>query len=125
MADARSIEDVLREEYFAIAPEVRRALLETETRVRSALLSISLRLQRYERVVVTSRMKDCDSAIDALRRRQSLGLFDPAHEAAGRGATYRDVGGLTHQKFTRAAKARAPKPTRRSACRAASVATST
>jgi len=40
------------------------------------LLDISLALERYERVLVTSRIKECDSAVDALRRRRSLGLFD-------------------------------------------------
>lgn len=78
MDSQRRVEDALREEYFAILPEIRRALLETETRTRAALLEISLRLRPYERVIITARVKECDSAIDALRRRLPLRLFDPA-----------------------------------------------
>jgi len=44
--------------------------------VRRDLLDVSLSLERYEQVLVTSRMKECDSAVDALRRRQPFGLFD-------------------------------------------------
>jgi|ERR1043165_5608905 ppGpp synthetase/RelA/SpoT-type nucleotidyltranferase len=77
MAEHRTTEDALREEYFDLLSDIRRTLLETETRVRSALLAISLNLRRYERLIVTSRAKECDSAIDALRRRQPLALFDP------------------------------------------------
>lgn len=76
MADSRTIEDKLREEYFELLPEIRRTLLETETRVRRELLDVNLRLQRYERLIVTSRIKECDSAVDALRRRQPLRDFD-------------------------------------------------
>lgn len=50
--------------------------METETRVRGELLNSTLKLERYERLLVTSRVKECDSAVDALRRRQPLGLFD-------------------------------------------------
>src|SRR6185436_18939241 len=76
MGNGRTVEDKLREEYFDLLPEIRRTLLETETRVRGELLGITLSLQRYERLLVTSRVKECDSAVDALRRRQPLGLFD-------------------------------------------------
>lgn len=83
MGDRRTVEDQLREEYFDLLPEIRRVLVETETRVRHALLDTTLALQRYERLVVTSRIKECDSAVDSLRRRQPLGLFDE-----GRGEEY-------------------------------------
>jgi ppGpp synthetase/RelA/SpoT-type nucleotidyltranferase len=76
MADFRTVEDVLREEYFALLPDVRRALIETETRTRAALLDVSLATKRYERIVVTARVKECDTAIDSLRRRQPLGRFE-------------------------------------------------
>jgi len=33
-------------------------------------------LDRYERLTVTSRIKECESAIDALRRRQEAATFD-------------------------------------------------
>lgn len=76
MPDSRTVEDKLRQEYFELLPEIRRTLLETETRVRRELLEISLQLQRYERLIVTSRIKECGSAVDALRRRQPLRDFD-------------------------------------------------
>jgi ppGpp synthetase/RelA/SpoT-type nucleotidyltranferase len=75
MDSSRTVEDRLRAEYFELLPDIRRTLLETETRVRRDLLDVSLGLERYERVLVTSRIKECDSAVDALRRRQPLGLF--------------------------------------------------
>lgn len=78
MADVRAVEDILREEYFALLPEIRRALIETETRARAAILELSLKLRKYERIVVSARVKECDSAIDSLRRRQEFGLFDPS-----------------------------------------------
>src|SRR5204862_1579918 len=77
MGNGRTVEDRLREEYFDLLPEIRRTVVETETRVRRQLLENTLALQRYERLLVTSRAKECDSAVDALRRRQTLGLFDP------------------------------------------------
>lgn len=75
MDSSRTVEDRLRAEYFEFLPDIRRTLLETETRVRRDLLEVSLGLERYERILVTSRIKECDSAVDALRRRQPLGLF--------------------------------------------------
>jgi len=76
MLGSRTIEDRLREEYFDLLPEIRRTALETETRVRRDLLDISLKLERYERLLITSRVKECESAVDALRRRQLLGAWD-------------------------------------------------
>jgi hypothetical protein len=64
---------VVRDDFDPARSE--RTLLETETRVRRDLLDVSLGLERYERVLVTSRIKECDSAVDALRRRQPWGLF--------------------------------------------------
>lgn len=76
MADSRTVEDQLRAEYFALLPEIRRTLVETETRVRRELLDVSLSLERYERLIVVGRVKECESAIDSLRRRRELGYFD-------------------------------------------------
>ncbi len=72
----RTVEDKLREEYFALLPEVRRVIEELETEVRHCLLPLSSTLDRYERLVVTARVKDCESAVDALRRRQEGATFD-------------------------------------------------
>ncbi len=73
----RTVEDRLREEYFVLLPEARRALEELETEIRYCLLPLSMKLDKYERLVVTSRIKDCESALGALRRRQEAATFDP------------------------------------------------
>ena len=72
----RTVADRLREEYFALLPDIRRVAEELETKVRHCLLPISSRLDRYERLVITSRIKECESALDALRRRQEFATFD-------------------------------------------------
>jgi len=76
MADSRSVEDLLRAEYFELLPDIRKALQETQTRIQRDLLSVSLSLERYERLVIIGRVKECESAVDSLRRRQPFGLFD-------------------------------------------------
>ena len=48
-----------------------------EAEVRHSLLTLSNRLDRYERLAVTSRIKDCESALEGLRRRQEAATFDP------------------------------------------------
>lgn len=74
--DARSIEDRLREEYFDLVVDARRVVDYLAAEVRHCVLPISLELNRYERLEVTSRIKACDSALDALRRRQEGATFD-------------------------------------------------
>jgi len=76
MMDKRTIEDRLREEYFELLPEIRRVAEHLEAKVRYCVLPISRKLQKYERLVITSRIKECDSALDSLRRRREGGTFD-------------------------------------------------
>jgi hypothetical protein len=64
----RAVEDWLRAEYFELLPDIRRIAEELEAEVRHCLLPMSRRLKRYEQLVVKSRVKECESAIDALRR---------------------------------------------------------
>lgn len=73
----RTVEDRLREEYFALLPEAMRVLEELEAKVRYSLLALSTTVDRQERLVVSSRIKDCESALGALRRRQEALTFDP------------------------------------------------
>jgi ppGpp synthetase/RelA/SpoT-type nucleotidyltranferase len=75
MAD-RTIEDRLREEYFALLPNIRRISGQLETEVRYHLLPISKQLNGYEQLVVKSRVKDCESALEKLRSRQQGAIFD-------------------------------------------------
>lgn len=73
----RTVEDRLREEYFALLPEIRRAAECIEAVARYHLLEISRDLRTFEQVIVRSRVKECESAVEALRRRQEGAIFDP------------------------------------------------
>jgi ppGpp synthetase/RelA/SpoT-type nucleotidyltranferase len=73
----RTVEDRLREEYFTLLPDARRTLEELEAEVQHALLPLLNRLDKHEKLTVTSRVKDCESALGALRRRQEGAIFDP------------------------------------------------
>jgi ppGpp synthetase/RelA/SpoT-type nucleotidyltranferase len=72
----RTIEDRLREEYFVLLPEIRRVIEQLEAEARYHLIEISRGLESYERLVVKSRIKDCESALDRLRRNQEGATFD-------------------------------------------------
>ncbi len=76
MPTIRTAEDYLRSEYVRLVPAMQRTSVTVETEVRHLLLGLTLDLDRYERLSVKTRIKDCESAIDALRRRQQYGLFD-------------------------------------------------
>lgn len=73
---AREIEDRLREEYFTGVPTLSRVAEHFKTQVQYLLLTITAGLSSFESVIVKSRVKDCNSAIDALRRRSVGGAFD-------------------------------------------------
>jgi ppGpp synthetase/RelA/SpoT-type nucleotidyltranferase len=77
MTSVRLVEDLLRAEYVALLPSMQRIFAQIETEVRYALLPLTLPLDRYERVLVRGRLKECESAVDALRRRQEGGTFVP------------------------------------------------
>ncbi|MGK2858693.1 MAG: hypothetical protein ACSLFQ_15945 [Thermoanaerobaculia bacterium] len=77
MNPIRSVEDKLRGEYFELLPEMRRVAEQLEIQVRHSLLPITLDLSKYEFVQVQARMKDCQSAVGALLRRQEGRIFDP------------------------------------------------
>ena len=62
----RSIEDRLREEYFDLLPDIRRVAEFLETEIRHCVLPISLELHEHEQLVVKSRIKECESALNSL-----------------------------------------------------------
>ena len=78
----RTVEDHLREEYSLLLPGIKRVLLQLQTKIASLLLAPTLDLKHHERIQVEARVKDCDSAIYSLRRREEAGGFDEerAHE---------------------------------------------
>ena len=71
----RTVEDRLPEEYFDLLPEIRRVLEHIEAEVKYRLLSISRKLDKFERLDVSSRLKACESAIESLKRRQEGNKF--------------------------------------------------
>jgi ppGpp synthetase/RelA/SpoT-type nucleotidyltranferase len=79
MGGARQVEDRLRAEYVGLLPSMQRTLTSLMTEVNHILLSAILALDRYEQIVVKGRLKDSESAVDALRRRQDMGRFDVDH----------------------------------------------
>lgn len=101
MIDKRSIEDRLREEYFQLLPDIRRVAEQVETEVRYCLLPIARSLRRYERLVVTSRIKECVSALDSLRRRQEGATFDRDQPTLYSLASLKDLAGVRVLTFPR------------------------
>jgi hypothetical protein len=97
----RSVEDRLRQEYFELLPEIRRVAEHLETEVRHRVLPLFLRLDAYERLVVTSRIKECESALDALRRRQEGATFDRDQPELYSLTTLNDLAGVRVLAFPR------------------------
>jgi hypothetical protein len=91
MTDNRTIEDRLREEYFRLLPDIRRVVEHLEAEVKYLVLPIRRKLDKYEQVVVTSRVRDCESAVDSLRRKQEGRTFDTEQPGL---YTLRDLGDL-------------------------------
>lgn len=54
---------------------MRRTLTAVETEVAYLLLAPTLGLNSYERILVRGRIKDCENAIESLRRRQEGSVF--------------------------------------------------
>ena len=74
--DERTVEDRLREEYFDLLPEVRQVTWQIETEIRYHTLSVFHGLAHSEQLIIKSRVKECESALQSLRRRQEGGTFD-------------------------------------------------
>jgi hypothetical protein len=72
----RSIEDQLREEYFDFLPEIRRVVWQLEAEIRYHTLPILHSLKPYEQLVVKSRVKECESALNKLRENEGR-VLDP------------------------------------------------
>jgi len=68
----RSIEDRLREQYFALLPEMVRVAEHLKTQIQYRLLPIARTLTPQENLAVKVRVKDCTSAIDKLRQYNPL-----------------------------------------------------
>jgi ppGpp synthetase/RelA/SpoT-type nucleotidyltranferase len=97
----RTIEDRLREEYFSLLPDIRRVLDELEAEVKHCLIPFSRQLDEFERLVVTSRVKDCESALESVRRRQEGATFDRERPELYSLAILNDLAGVRILVFPR------------------------
>ncbi len=98
----RSVEDQLRAEYFKLLPDLRRVREQLETQIRCALLKYTTNLAKHQRLQVTSRIKDCDSAIEKLRGNTSqTRLFDPKRGDSISLTGLRDLVGIRVLSFPR------------------------
>jgi ppGpp synthetase/RelA/SpoT-type nucleotidyltranferase len=109
----RTVEDRLREEYFDLLPDIRRVVGELEAVVKHCLLPISLQLHKYERLVVTARVKECESAVDALRRRQQGATFNRKRPNLYTLAELNDLAGVRILAFPRSRLAEADRKLRK------------
>ncbi len=91
---SRTVEDRLREEYFDLLPQIRRIAEYIEAVTKYHLLAISRDLRKFEQVVVRSRVKECESAVEALRRRQEGAIFDPDNAGNYTLKTLKDLAGV-------------------------------
>lgn len=103
----RTVEDRLREEYFELLPEIRRVTDELEAEIRYQLLLISRGLDRHEQLLITSRVKECESAVESLRRRQQLGTFDSEKAGLYTLSTLHDLAAVRILAFPRSLLAEA------------------
>ena len=90
----RTVKDRLREEYFELLPEIRHVTEYLETVVRHSILPIVRSLRKYEHVSVKSRIKNCDSALEALRRRDEGKTFDQERPESYTLTSLRDLAGV-------------------------------
>lgn len=91
MTELRTVEDRLRAEYFELVPDMERTLVALDADVRHHLLPVMIALNRYEQVRITARLKECQSAVDSLRRRQQARVFDPERATAYSLVSLRDL----------------------------------
>jgi ppGpp synthetase/RelA/SpoT-type nucleotidyltranferase len=91
MNELRTVEDRLRAEYFELIPDMQRTLVALEADVRHHLLPVMIALNRYEQVRIAARLKECESAVDSLRRRQKARVFDPENLGAYSLSSLRDL----------------------------------
>jgi hypothetical protein len=61
--DPIKIEDLLRDEYFDLLPEIKRVVWQLDTEIRYLTLPILQSLKSHEQLIVRSRVKECESAL--------------------------------------------------------------
>jgi ppGpp synthetase/RelA/SpoT-type nucleotidyltranferase len=72
---ARTVVDRLREEYFRLLPHVHRVAGQLEAEINFHVVSIARSLEEHEQLLMVSRVKECESAVESLRKKQEFGAF--------------------------------------------------
>ncbi|MBM3755882.1 MAG: hypothetical protein FJW38_18090 [Acidobacteria bacterium] len=98
---AQSIEDRLREEYGLLLPAMKLVCFELETRVRHKLLPVIRTLKPYEKIEISARVKECESAIPSLRKRQQGAQFDRERSVPYSLTELKDLAGVRVGVFPR------------------------
>lgn len=70
----------LRQEYYALLPDTEALNKKLELEIQCILKELIVNLKPYQRIEVVSRIKECESAIRALERRQEGALFHENNE---------------------------------------------
>jgi hypothetical protein len=73
---------------------MQRTLIALESDVRHLLLPVMITLDRYEQLRIVSRLKECESAVDALRRRQEARDFETERAETYSLSALRDLVGI-------------------------------
>jgi ppGpp synthetase/RelA/SpoT-type nucleotidyltranferase len=72
-----------------------------EAEIRYRLLPISRKLDKFERLDVSSRLKECESAVESLRRRQQGAIFYPNPPEPYTLTSLKDLAGVRVSVFPR------------------------
>jgi hypothetical protein len=98
----REIVGRLREEYFENLLEIRKVTLQLEAEIRYRTVRVLRSLHSYEQLIIKSRVKECESAVEALRRRQEGNVFSPDRADGYSVLSLRDLAGVRVLAFPRA-----------------------
>lgn len=101
MKAPRTVEDRLREEYFALHADAERVAEQLETEIRHRLSPLLLKLRKYEQIAIKRRVKDCESAINSLRRRQESRAFNQSRAGKYTLTALKDLAGIRVLVFPR------------------------
>ena len=97
----KTVEDMLRREYFDLLSSIRKTVDELEVKIRHALIPLKKTLRPHERIETRARVKECESAIDALRRREEGRIFDKSSPDKYSLCNLKDLAGVRILVFPR------------------------
>ena len=84
----RTIEDRLREQYFDLLPEIRRVAWQLEAEIRFHTRRIHQSLRDHEQLVIKSRVKECESALNRVVRSMRRSRLRPDGPKEGEGRVF-------------------------------------